>query len=276
MSKFHKIQKVASIIPYFSSFAVFAITMFQLKKKKASIRDWCIFFLIMFGSVAVVSFVDNVVMTGQNPILNIMVAGILLAIANSLCVDLQIKCSSKGEFDQNKPSDNKKRVCLGIIISVILVVIAVVAVILMHPSVDITDNNGDDTNLAVLSMDDLLSNSDKYSALGFKSTFCGNSTTVVGTLADLDRDVCEYRVKRISGVKTLHVTKTTNEELTLDVTSTLTSGNAEIIITVDGHYYQNIEINNTERIVLSDIAGKLVTVILGAESAELSVAINRT
>lgn len=276
MSRFHKIQKAASIIPYFSSFTVFAITMFQLKKKKASFRNWCIFFSIVFGSVAIVSFVDNVVMTGKNPLLNIIVAGLLLAIANSLCVDLQINCTGQENAGQNdKPSNNKMGIFVWIIIGVGILAIAVAAVILMHPSIDIADSNGDDTNLAVLTTDDLLSDVEKYSAFGFKSAFYGGSTTVAGMLDELDRDSCEYRIKKISGVKTLQVTKTDNNTLTLDVASTLTSGNAEIIITVDGQYNRHIAMNGIQRIVLTEIAGKLVAVKLGAESAELSVAVNR-
>lgn len=46
--KIFKIQKILSIIPYFSTYFIIFVTMFLLKRFHASIRQWLVFYGICF------------------------------------------------------------------------------------------------------------------------------------------------------------------------------------------------------------------------------------
>ncbi len=50
----------------------------------------------------------------------------------------------------------------------------------------------------------------------------------------------------------------------------------EIVVIVDGQYYDHIPINKSSSIVLSNVADKLVVVRIGAESAKMKVTVKRT
>lgn len=90
MTKFQKIQKASSVIPFLSSFFVFFVTMFELKRQKAPSKKWLLFYLVFFLSGIAVYFLNSVIMTGENPGLNYIASGLVLALANILCVDLQM------------------------------------------------------------------------------------------------------------------------------------------------------------------------------------------
>jgi hypothetical protein len=143
-------------------------------------------------------------------------------------------------------------------------------------SSDIEDTNGDDTSLAVLTLDDLLSQKNQYSAFGMGHKIEGEQTRVNNKLEDVDYDTCSFSFKKISGTKTLHATKVNADTVTLHITSELASGNAEIVILVDGEYYDHAPVGQEQTFVLENASGKLVTVRLGAESAEVSVSVSRT
>ena len=81
--------------------------------------------------------------------------------------------------------------------------------------------------------------------------------------------------KKFSGIDTLQATQTDSNSMTLTVESTLNSGNMEIIIVIDGEYYQHIPTGSKQTIVLEDIAGKLVLVKMAAESADVRVVVER-
>ena len=90
MKKFHKFQLALSIIPVVSTVFIAFVTMFVFKKNKAAPKLWLYFCLTFFVSGIVASFVNNEIMTGLHPILNVIVIGLILTIANILLVELQI------------------------------------------------------------------------------------------------------------------------------------------------------------------------------------------
>ena len=276
MTQFQKFQRYSSIIPFFSTIFVFIVTMVQLKRKRASVKSWVLFSLIFFLSGIIIYFLNTVIMTGLHPILNMIASGLLLTIANILCVELQLKCDEA----EKKPDNHLPKVAIlivGIILLCVTVIgIAMVVTRLLSPSIDIEDINGDDTSLAVLTLDELLSTKDHCAVFGMKYKTDGNQSMVGKDLEEVDYDTCSYRFKKISGRMTLQATKVDSDTLTLDVSSTLLSGNAEIIVLVDGEYYTHAEVGQEQELVLDQVAGKLVVVKLGAESAEISVSVSRT
>lgn len=101
MTKFHKIQKISSIIPFYSTYVILFITMFQLKKHKASFKLWLLFHLNFFISGLLLFILNSVIMTGQHLILNYIASGLLLAITNFVCVELQIKSTEEKNVSSN-------------------------------------------------------------------------------------------------------------------------------------------------------------------------------
>lgn len=139
----------------------------------------------------------------------------------------------------------------------------------------IEDTNGVvDTSLTTVCVEDVLTNS--YSAIMLQSRNVGSNTNVGGILKKYDFDSCTVSARSLSGVLTIQATNVDADELTLEIDSTLEAGNMEIFIIVDGEVAQQAEVNKTQTITLTDIAGKDVVVKIGAESAEMEIAVNRT
>ena len=275
MTKFQKFQKILSLIPFFSSFFVFIVTMIELKRKKASLRFWIAFAAIFFLSGFFVYLFNSVVLAEMHFMLKTLASGILLAAANILCVELQAKCGQTNDVHKQSPSRTTLIICISV--GVFLLGIVATVVLPFSFTSGIPDTNGEqDTSLASLTMGDLLSDTDSFSAFGSRYSFSGGKSNVSENLQKVDRDVCEYHFREISGIKTLQATKVDSDTLTIEIDSTLSAGNAEIVILIDGEYYTHVALNKKDTIVINQVSNKLVKVQMGAESAELSVAVSRS
>lgn len=156
------------------------------------------------------------------------------------------------------------------------VVTAAVLLTLLSPSVGIEDANGPyDTDIAVIGMNEILSDADEYSSFLNQETQKGLQTKVSGRLSKYDYQECSFTCKRISGVKTLQATNVTQEKLTLEFSSQLDAGNLEIVIVVNGEYHSSVPVNQNVSVVLTEMSGKTVVVKLAAESATLSISVKR-
>lgn len=165
-----------------------------------------------------------------------------------------------------------------VIISVLLAAVSVVAflLVLFFTSSAIEDTNGpNNTNLAVIDMNEILSDVDEYSSILSRSTQKGSQTNIEGRLSEYNYEECTFSSKKFSGVMTLQATRTMHDTLTLAVSSKLDTGNLEIVIIVDGEYHSHVPVNQNTSVVLTDISGKTVVVKLAAESAELKVSVKR-
>lgn len=96
MNKFQKLQVYSSIIPVFSTVFIAFVTMFVLRKHKASLKLWFYFYVtfLLFGITSF--FVKDVIMSLQYTIPSIVVVGLVLAAANTIFVKLQIICTQEG------------------------------------------------------------------------------------------------------------------------------------------------------------------------------------
>ena len=276
MTKFQKIQKISSIIPFWSTVFVALITMYELKKRNASAKMWLYFVLTYFLSGIFVYVLNTVIMTGQHPFLNVLASGLILAAANILFVDLQVL--SVQQQHHRDYTTKKKRIVIYIVTVVAAVAsIIVLLVLLLEPSVDIGDINGsEDTSLAVIKIEEILSTDEHFSAFGSYMSKNGANTEVTGFLKNYDHDEIIFRCQKISGIKTLHATKTMCDQLSLEIDSQLEIGNMEIIIMIEGEYYDHIAVDQASSIILTGISGKTVTVKIAAESAKVNIAINRS
>lgn len=275
LTKFHKMQRISSIIPVWSTFFIVIVTMVELKRRKASVKLWVYFILTFFLFGVVVCLVNTFIMTGQHIVLNVIVSGLILAVANIQFVDLQVM-SAQPQCSKEETKFNNKKVIYLIIAGAVIVGVVILLSASLAPSVDIDDSNGsENTNLAVIDINDILSSTNNFSAFNSNTSQSGEHTGVVGKLKKYDYDEVTFRCKKISGIKTLQVTKAISNKMTLEIDSQLDAGNMEIVIIVDGEYYDSVAANKVSSVVLTGIIDKTVIVKMAAESAKMNISINR-
>ncbi len=278
MTKFQKFQLYFSVVPGISSALVFFVTMFELKRQRATFKEWIKFMAIFFGFGVLAAVIDTFVMSGENPILNIIVFTLIMALANYLCINQQAHCETRSELQEN--SHKKVKIITWIISGVIaftaLIVVLVLALSNHIGSSHIEDINGtEDPSLAVITREDFISVNNNNKATLTSGSQTGVQTNVSGRLGDCDYSRCSVSAKKASGIYTLQATQTDANSITLNVESTLSSGNMEIIVVIDGEYYQHIPVNSKQIIVLEDVAEKLVLVKMATESAEVNIVVER-
>jgi hypothetical protein len=278
MTKFQKFQLYFSIVPGISSALVFFVTMFELKRQRATFKEWIKFMAIFFGFGALAAVIDTFVMSGENPILNVIVFTLIMALVNYLCINQQAHCETRSEAQENS---HKKAKMITWIISGVIAFTTLIAVLVLAlsnhiGSSHIDDINGtDDPSLAVITKEDFISVNNDYTATLTSESQTGQQTNVNEPLEDCDYTRCSVSAKRASGIHTLQATQTDANSITLHVESTLSGGNLEIIIVIDGEYDQHIPVNSKQSIVLEDVAEKLVLVKMAAESAEVNIVVER-
>ena len=273
MTKFQKIQKLSSIIPVFSTVFVAFVTMFELKKQKASMKRWLCFILAFFGFGILAYLLNAVIMTGEHPILNLIASALILACANHVMVELQIQRVKNTETVPKKKIDTEMLIiCIASGVAFVIVMI-----LLFTPSVQFDDVNGEgDTSLAILETSEIIRDDNNYSALGSSTSYRGEKTNVRGTMKDYDYGEVSYRCKKLSGIMTLQVTKAECDSVTLEIDSTLEKGNLQIAVIVDGQLYELLEANKAKTVVLTDVAQKTICVKAAAESAQAKISVKRS
>ena len=276
MTKFQKIQLYFSIVPGLSSALVFFTTMYELKRRRATAKEWLKFMAIFFGFGILASVWNAFVMTGENPILNLAVFTIIMAFANYLCIRLQMSCASRSETQERQHKNIQKYAFIAGGVMAFIAIAAAIIIVATSGVEHIEDTNGpENTSLSAISKEEFVSGKNLYTAnhCGFSEK--GNQTNVSGTLKNQDYDRCSMYSKKFSGIYTLQATQTDAHSMTLIIESTINSGNMEIIIVIDGEYYQHVTIGGKQTIALEDVAGKLLLVKMAAESADISVAVER-
>lgn len=278
MTKFQKFQLYFSIVPGISSALVFFVTMFELKRQRATFKEWIKFMAVFFGFGVLTAVIETFVMSGENPILNVIVFTLIMSLANYLCINQQAHCQISSETQEN--SHKKVKIITWIISGVItftaLIVVLVLAISNHIGSSHIEDINGtEDSSLAVITREDFITVNNHYKATLTSGSQTGEQTNVSGRLEDCDYTRCSLSAKKTSGIHTLQATQTDANSITLHIESTLSSGNMEIIVVIDGEYDQHIPVNSKQSIVLEDVAEKLVLVKAAAESAEMNIVVER-
>lgn len=259
MTKFQKIQKFSSVIPFASSVFVFFATYIVLARKRATMKYWLLFILIWTLAFSVMTFVDAYLMSGLFPILNVIVSGGILAIANLFSVDLQIKCESYAEG-----TGKHWKIISFVVVAVVLTAIVLATMIssLSNAMEHIPDTNGDeDTSVTTYTLEQIVSAPNKS-----RSYMSGSGSS---------GDESVFHAKKVSGIKTMQTTKSETDTLILNVDAVLNSGNMEVVIVIDGAYYAHVPLNTPQKIVLEDVAGKTVAVRFAAESADMSLTVVR-
>lgn len=279
-SKFQKIQLWLSVIPFWSTIFIVFVTMGVIKKHKPrSAVEWGKFMLTFFGGFIVAYLFSNYVLTGQNTVLNIVVEGLILFVANLLFVAQQYKCEQNPDEQGERKNFNKFTYVILFAIPLVIALVFVGAKISqslsLHADYTIPDMSVGSTSLAVITEDDIINSSRKLTMLSFSENFEGAQTNVTGDLAKYDYDISSFSASEISGVRTMQATLTDSDSLTLTIMSINEKGNMEIFILVDGVIHSRVPINDEVSVTLEGISGKTVVVRFGAESAKGKVKVTR-
>jgi len=281
---------VLSIIPFWSSIFVWIITIVELKKRKGTTKSWLLFLLILFSATLLVAFINAIVMSGQNPILNFIVAWAIFAISNILCIYLQkelvLSQASANETQKHTCENvqkNKSKKAVVISVSIfggffVLMSIIALFIILSHLKgfSKIEDTNGaDNYALNTITQEDIVSDRISASILGINHRYEGEPTGVSDTLRKYDYDTVHFAVSQFHGVQTLQATQPVEDDLLLTIDSTVEKGNCAIIIVVDGAYYCDVPLNQSTQLTVCGVKGKTVIVKIAGESAKVAVDVER-
>ena len=172
---------------------------------------------------------------------------------------------------------NKKLVALCISIPVVIAVILIAVIISLGSKSDFVDTNGPENfALTEITREDILSKDSNYIAVTGSAKSSGNHTNILGTkLRDCDYDHISRSFGKIHGVIILQATKISGSTLTLNIGSSIESGNAEIAIIVDGEYYCAVDVNQNQSVTLQDVSNKEVIVKLAGEEAKMKIDVTR-
>ncbi len=173
---------------------------------------------------------------------------------------------------------NKKLIALCISIPVVVIVAILIAVIISLASESkFVDTNGPENfALTEITRDDILSKDNNYRSSMVSERHSGHHTNIIGTrLRDWDYDYISRSFGKIHGIIILQATKIRGNTLTLNINSSVESGNAEIVIIIDGEYYCSVDVNQDQSIVLQDISNKEVIVKLAGEGAKMKIDVTR-
>ena len=93
---FFKFQKITSIIPYYSTYFIFIVTMVSFVRYKASSKYWLQFIAIFFASGICSSVLLNVLLASQSVFVQTLAVGVMFAVVNFRLVNLQIAVRETG------------------------------------------------------------------------------------------------------------------------------------------------------------------------------------
>ena len=282
--RIYKFQRLFSILPFFSTINCMVVSVVELLRRKATWKQWLYFAGILVVAALLIVFSSVFVLAGKSLFLHLLVAAVITTVANFLMVNLQERCYRR-RCELGFPPENKVYqrivffVMLGYLIASAIIAFSLVIVLLafsLSERLNYEDTNGiDNTSLQQITIDDLVSSRiSRVAHKGYVSSE-GWESGVEERLSDCDRDSIWYTYGKINGLDTLHATKAGADVLELTITSTLESGNAEIVIVVDGVYYAHVPINETTTVTIPNVKGKTVVVRGGFEAAQIDISIER-
>jgi len=143
----------------------------------------------------------------------------------------------------------------------------------------IDDMSQNTTDLVIVKYEDMLET--KVNHIGDRTSLrhSGKTTGIdESSLKGFDYKHIDYKVKKLSGIKVLQATKVqSNQKLTIEVKNELSRGNLKIIIvSPDNTLVDTIDVNSNKVIEIKHTIEGIYRVVVGSESAEFSIVINRS
>lgn len=173
----------------------------------------------------------------------------------------------------------RKSIIIGSVVLGILIVLGFALTIYFSRFIKhIEDTNGDQTELVTINLsDEIQKKREIYVSTVASRRYSGGSSQVIGRLKDKDFDTLNYTVKKFSGVQTLLATQLNeNETLQLTIDNKLKGGNLEIVIVdPNNQIIQEVPVNTIETIQIDATRKGTYRVVIGGESANFTIEINR-
>ncbi len=170
----------------------------------------------------------------------------------------------------------KLALCIAIPVFVAVFIATAVIISLVSDSKFVDTNGPEDFALTEITRNDILRKDNNYRSSMASERHSGYHTNIIGTrLRDCDYDHISRSFGKIHGVVILQATKISGNTLTLNINSSIESGNAEIVIIIDGEYYCSVDVNQNQSITLQNIANKEILVKLAGEAAKMKIDITR-
>ena len=142
----------------------------------------------------------------------------------------------------------------------------------------IEDVNGEETDLATLNLENAILEGSYSSVFATSRQIYSGGTTYSFSYRDIDYDNIEVTYTKFSGISKVHCSDMdAGEELVLTITSSLTSGNFEIVVIgPDKAIIETVNINETITVTIPSTLEGEYFVVIGGESAIASIQISRT
>lgn len=213
----------------------------------------------------------------DNKEISVLIAIVFLIVVLCLILIIAFKLLKNSNTTNVIKKNNRKTISVKYIACIGLVAaIAVTVGIITGVNSIIEDTNGvNDYGLSKITLDDIINRSVTPNQFFTSITFDGNKSLVSGKYEDIDFDIVEYSAKSLSGTLVLNASKVNNENLVLELDNKVYSGNCRIIVTVDGVYYDEFELNKSDAVVVQDAKEKNILVIVAGEDAECEVSLVR-
>ncbi len=138
----------------------------------------------------------------------------------------------------------------------------------------IVDTNGPDNyELQTLEKAELILGKNSY--FGDKLSFGQEGDASGADYALYDYDNIHFKMERITGTAVLQTSRGLTDTLVLNFDTKVHSGNCEIVILHNSKIYQRADVNTQQTIIIENAKNKEFTVVLGAESANVEIYIDR-
>lgn len=171
---------------------------------------------------------------------------------------------------------NPLKLALCIAIPVVVLIVVLVAIMIFSTPKFVDTNGPDNFELTQITRDDILKPNSSYRSFMETEKHSGYQTYIVGEkFSECDYDYISRSYGKFHGISIIHATKIYTNRLTLDIDSSIESGNAEIVILVDGEYYCSVDVNQQQTVVLTHISGKEVLIKLAGEDAKIKIDVQR-
>lgn len=173
---------------------------------------------------------------------------------------------------------NKKKLIIIIGLTGLFVILSFTLYFILFSFKHIEDTDGSITELETIELIDMVNAKDKYKANNNRLQYSGSTTGVEEARNNNDYDFIEFRSSKLSGIKTIQTTNIEeNQRLIIEIENELSKGNLKIIIVSPDHsIVETIEPNTNQIIEIDNTITGYYRVVVGAESADVTIRINRT
>ena len=126
--------------------------------------------------------------------------------------------------------------------------------------------------------DELVINTvNRYSAYKLERDYSGESSGITNVMyTETDFDHTSVKCKEMTGIITLSSTKCVNSTIELNIDSTITSGDAKIVVIKDGVIIQNISIAEMSEIIISSTQESTIVVkLISFDARDVEINVDR-